>query len=207
MTVELIQGTDEWRQARVGLVTASRVSDIIAKGKSGPSASRMNYLAELACERLTGKPAESFHSKDMDRGNEIEPQARAAYAFMRDVDVTQVGLIMHPTISEAAASPDGLVGDDGLVEFKSPKMATHINTILTEKIPGEYLTQCQWQMSCSGRQWDDCVSFHPDMPPNLQLFVKRVPRDNTTIISLEVEVRSFLADLARMVDMLKAKGK
>lgn len=206
-TENLKQGTDEWRKARLGLATASRIADVIAKGKGGQSsASRANYLAELVAERLTGESAEHFHNRITDRGNEVEPQARAAYAFLYNAEVKEVGFVMHPRILQSGGSPDGLVGDDGLIQIKCPNTATYIDAFLYESIPGKYLTQMQWEMACTGRQWCDFVCFDPRMPADMQLFVKRVARDERMITSLEVDVRAFLADVDATVQALVAKA-
>lgn len=189
------QRTDEWYAARLGKVTASRVADIIAKTKSGYSTSRANYMAELVCERLTGKQGEFYQNAAMAWGTNTEPMARAAYEAVEGALVVEVGFVSHPTIQMAGASPDGLIEEDGLVEIKCPITATHIDTLLTQTVPGKYMTQMMWQMACTGRQWCDFVSFDPRMPEHMQLFIKRVPRDNNMIIELEREVERFLADL------------
>src|SRR3990167_876627 len=145
MTEQLEQGSPEWLLARVGKVTASRVSDVVAKTKTGWGASRANYMAELIAERLTGAPAAQYVNAAMQWGTDTEPQARAAYEFFQDATVEQVGLVPHPTIPMSAASPDGLVGDDGMVEIKCPNTATHVDTLLSPVIPEKYTTQMQWQ--------------------------------------------------------------
>src|SRR5689334_16737738 len=127
---DLVQGTDEWRQARIGKVTASRVADIIRKTKTGYSTTRANYLAELLVERLTGQPAQQFISGPMQWGTEQEPNARAAYEFKTDREVINGGFVIHPGIPDSGASPDGLIGADGMVEIKCPLSATHIDTLL-----------------------------------------------------------------------------
>jgi putative phage-type endonuclease len=189
------QGTPEWFAARLGNVTASRVADVIAKTKSGYSASRDNYMAQLICERMTNTVAESYSNAAMQWGTETEPLARAAYESYADVLVDEVGYVPHPVISRAGASPDGLVGVDGLLEIKCPNTATHIDTLLSETVPTKYITQMQWQMACTGRKWCDFVSFDPRLPDGLQLFVKRVERDNLYISTLEIEVTLFLSEL------------
>jgi putative phage-type endonuclease len=202
------QGSSEWHQQRLGRVTASRVADVIAKTKSGYSTSRDNYMAQLVCERLTGTVAESYTNAAMQHGVDNEPLARAAYEAYADVLVDEVAMITHPRISMAGASPDGLVGDDGLVEIKCPNTATHIDTLLTQTVPGKYVTQMQWQMACTGRQWCDFVSFDPRMPKELQLFVRHIPRDEDYIAMLEKEVLSFLEELDEKVNKLNdLKGK
>ena len=202
MTTEnLVQGTEEWKQARLGKVTASRVADLIAKTKTGWGASRKNYAAELVAERLTDTPADSYTNAAMQRGLDTEPQARAAYAFFHDVTVTEVGFVLHPKISLSGASPDGLVGDDGMVEIKCPNTATHIDTLLSKAVPKKYVTQMQWQMACAERAWVDYVSFDPRMPEDLRLFVSRVKRDGKTIAGLEDAVTLFLKEVE---DIIKA---
>ena len=196
------QGTPEWFAQRIGKVTASRVADVIAKTKTGYSTSRDNYMAQLVCERLTGAVAESYTNAAMQWGTDNEPLARAAYEAYMDVLVDEVAMISHPTIENAGASPDGLVGDDGLVEIKCPNTATHIDTLLTQTVPGKYITQMQWQMACTGRQWCDFVSFDPRMPKELQLFIKYVPRDDAYISMLEKEVEIFLSELDEKIEKL-----
>ena len=199
------QGTEEWRLARCGKVTASRVADIIAKTKSGYSTSRANYMAELICERLTGVPTEGFVSSAMQHGTATEPMARTAYENHSNVLVMETGLVPHNTIAMAGASPDGLVGDGGLVEIKCPITATHIETLLGQSVPSRYNTQMQWQMACTGRQWCDFVSFDPRMPEGMQIWIKRVDRDNVLIAELEKEVISFLSELENKIVQLKEK--
>ena len=199
---EVQQRTDAWHQVRCGRVTASRVADIIAKTKSGPSASRENYLAQLVCERMTGKPAESYSNAAMLHGTETEPFARAAYESTNDVLVEEVGFVVHPSIEGAGASPDGLVGLFGLVEIKCPNTATHIQTLLDQKVPEKYNTQMQWQMACTTRQWCDFVSFDPRMDEGLQLFIKRVEYDPIYVSQLEKEVIFFLMDVEEKINKL-----
>jgi len=201
------QRSDEWFSARLGKVTASRVSDLMARTKSGYSASRANYMAELICERLTGQPAERFSNAAMQWGTDTEPHAKAAYSFMRDASVVEVGFVPHPTIPDFGASPDGLVGADGLIEIKCPNTATHIDTLLNDGIDGKYITQMQVQMACTGRQWCDFVSFDPRLPVDMQLFIKRVDRDNGRIQEIEAEVQSFLAEIGKKIDALHELGQ
>jgi putative phage-type endonuclease len=196
------QGTDEWFAARIGKVTASRVADVIAKTKTGYSSSRDNYMAQLICERLTNQKGESFTNAAMQHGTETEPLARAAYEALKDVLVDEVGFIPHPKILMAGASPDGLIGDNGLLEIKCPNTATHIDTLLSETVPGKYNTQMQFQMACTDREWCDFVSFDNRLPTELQLFVKRVPRDNVFIRLIEGEIVQFIAELDDKINKL-----
>ena len=189
------QGSDQWFAARIGKVTASRVADVIAKTKTGFSTSRDNYMAQLVCERLTGQKGESFTNAAMQWGTETEPLARLSYEVAQNVLVDEVGFVPHPSIIMAGASPDGLVGDDGLLEIKCPNTATHIETLLSQTVPGKYNTQMQFQMACTNRSWCDFVSFDNRLPSELQLFVKRVPRDNMYIRLMEEEIVKFLNEL------------
>jgi putative phage-type endonuclease len=196
------QGSEEWFTIRIGKVTASRVADVIAKTKTGYSATRDNYMAQLVCERLTGQKGDSFSNAAMQHGTETEPLARLSYEVTQNVLVDEVGFVPHPTIEMAGASPDGLVGDDGLLEIKCPNTATHIETLLSQIVPGKYNTQMQFQMACTGRQWCDFVSFDNRLPEELQLFVKRVPRDTVFIRLIEAEIIQFLAELDDKINKL-----
>jgi len=199
------QHSPEWFAARLGKVTGSRVADLMAKTKSGYSTSRANYMAELICERLTGQQGERFANAAMAWGTETEPQARAAYEFLTDRAVTETGFVLHPTLADFGASPDGLVGEDGLLEIKCPNTATHIETLLNEAVPGKYITQMQAQMACTGRAWCDFVSFDPRLPGDLQLWVKRVDRDAAFITEMESETRAFLTELDAKVEALRTR--
>jgi putative phage-type endonuclease len=197
-----IQRSEAWFQSRLGRVTASRVADVIAKTKSGYSASRDNYMAQLICERLTGQQGESFTNAAMTWGTETEPLARSAFEAYADVMVEEVGFVPHPSIEMSGASPDGLVGLFGMLEIKCPNTATHIDTLLTQTVPSKYITQMQWQMACCERQWCEFVSFDPRLPQDLQLFVKRVEFDPEYVAMLEKEVVQFLAELDDKVNKL-----
>jgi putative phage-type endonuclease len=189
------QRTQEWHAARLGKATASRIADIIARTKSGYSTSRANYAAQLVCERLTGVQAESFSSTAMQWGSEKEPEARRLYEFERDVRVVNTGFLDHPAIAMSGASPDGFVGEAGLIEVKCPLTATHLDTLLGRTVPGKYLSQMQWQLAVTGRRWCDFVSYDPRLPLHLRLFVQRVHRDSALIAELEREVAGFLAEI------------
>ena len=199
---DIVQRSEEWRQLKLGKVGASRVADIVARTKSGYSASRENYLTELLLERITGFPADRFQSNAMRYGTEMEPLARAAYSFDFDVEVEQIAFATHPSIEMAGASPDGLVGKLGLVEIKVPQPATHLDTLLSEKVPEKYIIQMNWQMCCTEREFCDFVSYNPSFPPAAKMFVKRIPRDDAMIADLEREVRAFLADLDKKLEEL-----
>ena len=202
---EIVQGSPEWHAERLGKVTASRMADVCARTKSGWGASRKNYMAELVAERLTGARAEGFTNAAMQWGTDQEPEARVAYEFYRDATVVEVGFVPHPSIADTGASPDGLVGDDGLVEIKAPNTATHIETLLGGTVPEKYVLQMQWQLNCTGRQWCDFASFDPRLPESMRLFVQRVPRDDALVASLEKDVVEFLTELRETVARLRAK--
>jgi putative phage-type endonuclease len=197
------QRTEEWFKARLGKVTASRVADVLAKTKTGVSASRANYLTELVVERLTNQQAEFYTNEAMQWGTDTEPQARMAYEAHKKVLVDEVGFIDHPSIINFGCSPDGLVGDDGLIEIKCPNSKTAIETILANKAPSKYIPQMQTQMAVTGRAWCDFVSFDPRLPEDLQLFVIRVNRDDEYIANLEKEVSAFLQEVDETVTKLK----
>lgn len=199
------QGSPEWLQERCGKVTASRIADLMAKTKSGWSASRANYASQLICERLTGCVAPSFTNAAMIHGTETEPEARRAYEFFVDRDVQQVGFVPHPTINMAGASPDGLVGDDGLLELKCPNSATHIETLLLGQIPDKYVKQMQFQMACTGRQWCDFASYDNRLPERMRLYVQRVKRDAALVGEIEADVTAFLKEIDETVEQLRAR--
>lgn len=196
------QRTEEWFASRCGHVTASRVADVIAKTKSGYSASRANYMAQLVAERLTGKPAESYSNAAMEWGNEQEPFARAMYESRADVLVDEVGFVLHPSIAFSGASPDGLSGI-GLVEIKCPNTATHIDYLLAQVVPSKYKPQMAWQLACTQRPWCDFVSYDPRLPERHQLFVKRYEPEAGYVEELEVEVRKFLDEVQETLNKLE----
>ena len=197
------QRTEEWFAQRLGKVTASRVADVIAKTKTGASASRDNYATQLILERLTNKQAEFYSNAAMQWGTETEPMARQAYELKRGVFVDEVGFIDHPTIEMSGASPDGLVGKNGLVEIKCPESKTHMEYLLSGKAPAKYIPQMMWQMACTGREWCDFVSFDPRFPENLQILVVKVEYDPTYMKMLELEITKFLDDVSKKVEILR----
>jgi putative phage-type endonuclease len=197
------QRTPEWHAARLGKATASRIADIVARTKSGYSTSRANYAAQLVCERLTGLHTESFTSAAMQWGAEKEPEARRLYEFERDVRVVSAGFLDHPTIAMSGASPDGFVGEAGLIEVKCPITATHVDTLLGRAVPGKYRIQIQWQLAVTGRQWCDFVSYDPRLPLHLRLYVQRIHRDSALVAELEREVAAFLAEVDTTLAKLK----
>jgi hypothetical protein len=199
------QRTEEWFTARLGKVTASRVADVVAKTKSGYSTSRDNYMAELICERLTGTKGEFYQNAAMVWGTEQEPHARAAYEAAKGVLVNEVGFVPHALIDNAGASPDGLVGDDGLVEIKCPNTATHLDFLLTSRIPEKYVTQMMWQMACTERKWCDYVSYDPRLPEHMRMKIIRVVSDQVLMTQLENEVIQFLDELNIKISKLQTQ--
>ena len=203
------QRTEEWFQQRLGKVTASRISDVIAKTKTGVSTSRQNYLVQLVSERLTGKKGDSFVNQAMLDGIERESAARALYMLNRDVSVTEVGFFDHPVINNSGASPDGAVNAEedgkyaGLIEIKCPIETTHTNTLMSKSVPSKYIPQMQWQLACTNASWVDFVSYNPNFPPELQLFIARVDRNQIYISELEVEVEKFLDEVEQTIIKLK----
>ncbi|MBD9453279.1 YqaJ viral recombinase family protein [Rhizobium sp. RHZ02] len=200
---DIVQGSEEWLEIRKGKVTASRVADIIAKTQKGYAASRAKYAGELLVERLTGVSPERFTNAAMAWGTEMEPRARAAYEYNRVAKVDLIGFVMHPTIADSGASPDGLVGDDGLIEIKCPETHTHIKTLKGRAVPTDYATQIQWQLACTGRKWCDFVSYDPRMPEAMQFFCVRVHRVPEIIEELEKEVITFLNELRADITALR----
>lgn len=196
------QRSDDWFTARLGKVTASRVADVVAKTKTGVSASRGNYMAQLIVERLTGKPVESFSSSAMQWGTDTEPLARAAYEMATDTMVEEIGFVEHESIPMCGASPDGLVGDDGLIEIKCPNTATHIETLINNTIDNRYVLQMQWQMACTDRKWCDFVSFDPRMPEALQMKIIRVNFNEMLVADLENQVEQFLNEVQEKLEIL-----
>ena len=203
------QGTEEWFQQRLGKVTASRISDVIAKTKTGVSTSRQNYLIQLVSERLTGKKTDSFTNKAMEDGVEREPIARKLYESKTNSIVTEVGFFDHPVIKSSGASPDGAVNSEkegkyaGLIEIKCPIETTHTNTLISKSVPSKYIPQMQWQMACTNARWVDFISFNPNFPEELQVFVKRLDRDDAYIAELEAEVIKFLEEIEQTIIKLK----
>lgn len=208
MKANQAQESQDWMLARAGAFTASRASDLMAKTKSGPSASRGNLLALLAVERLTGQPVETYSNAAMQRGIELEGEARDAYSFHTGNAVQEVGYVPHPTIPRAGCSPDGRVGESGLVEIKCPaSMAKHLDSLRTGAHAVEYAWQLQHQLWVTGCEWVDAVSYDPRFPDGLQLAIKRVQRDQEAIILLETSVKIADREVEAMVRELESMRK
>ena len=206
---DIIQGTPEWLQLRLGHVTASRVADILAKTKTGPSASRQNYLIELAIQRVTGVVEESYKNEAMIRGTEEEPKARQAYELLTETFVEEVPFVKHKTIEWFGCSPDGIIkNNDGtynLLEIKNPNSATHWSYIKEGEPPTKYKIQMMAQMACTGAQWCDFFSYDSRMPEGSRHFLKRMMRDNKFIEEMEKEVKTFLDEVAEEVRLMEAR--
>lgn len=202
---DLIQGSPEWLAARAGSLGASSMGDALAKTKTGWGASRANLKARIVTERITGQPVETFANAAMQRGNDLEPQARAMYSFHTGHDVVEVGIVLHPTIKHSHCSPDGLIGDDGMVELKCCGAARHIEMLTDSPPEDRYIKQCLWQMACTGRKWVDLAYFNPDLPEAMQLVIHRIDRNDALIIDMEDQVSAFLSEVAATVADLEAR--
>ena len=200
------QRSEEWFKARLGKVTASKLSDVMATTKSGESAYRRTYRHQLVTERLTGKQTEIYINQAMQHGMDTEDEARDFYVF-KYADVEEVGFIDHPTIDMAGASPDGLVGDDGLIEIKCRQPQNHTETLISHQIPSRYKLQMYWQMACTGRKWCDYVSYCPSFPESLKMVVIRLQWDDEQIKLLEESVTKFLTEVEDTVDFIKENNK
>lgn len=202
----LLQGTDEWRQERCGSVGSSDAPRAVRRIKSGGySADRDSLITQKVVERLTGVPVEIPKTFAMQEGTRREPDSRLLYSIIKNVEVEQVGLVPHPLIAGAHASPDGFVGARGLVELKNPQIAAHLETLTNEVISQDYFVQMQWQMGCTGRDWCDYVSYHPAFPTSMQMWTKRVARDAKFIGELESEIRAVIREVERKVEQLSRR--
>lgn len=195
--IDCDQGSPEWFAARAGIPTASRFATVLASGRGGAeSKTRRKYLLQLAGERLTGRPMESYSNGHMERGKEQEAEARELYALVRDATTSPVGFMRR---GNAGASPDAMIGSDGLLEIKTKLADLQIEVLLANRLPPEHVAQVQGQLWISCRQWCDFVSYSPGLP----LFVTRVPRDDLYIAKLAVEVDAFNAELADIISQVK----
>ncbi len=192
------QGSDEWRDLRLGAITASKFSAVLSKGQGK---TRKSYMNELAAEILTGAPAESYSNQYMEWGTETEPQARAMYRLRTGFDLDSVSFIRG--IDGVGVSPDDLVNDDGLLEIKCPKTTTQIETFMSGKMPATHNPQVQGQMWVSERKWCDFVSFDPRINGDASWFCIRIERDDEYIKTLEGEVIQFKKELDDLVKILK----
>jgi predicted phage-related endonuclease len=196
------QRTPEWFAGRLGKASGSRFNDIMARTKSGYSASRKNYAAELVAQRLTGEILEHFTTAAMQFGIDNEELARLEYTLDTGHDVEETGFWMHD-ILPAGASPDGLVNKDGLLEIKVPNTATHIETLRRKEVPRQYVAQVQGQLWITERDWCDFVSYDPRLPENARKIVIRVERDDRYIAELSQEVEEFLVEVEEEYQFVK----
>ena len=194
------QRTEQWYADRLGHATGSRASDILA-GKD--TQARRGYLTQIVTERLTGRQQDGYINADMQRGIDIEPIARAAYQASREL-VDEVGFVRHPTIQWFGASPDGLVGDDGLIELKCPRSTTHLDYWQSGKPPAKYVPQMLAQLSCTRRKWVDFVSFDDRFPEHLQLYVARFQPTQEIIEQFEQKVIEFLKEAEQLMEKMNA---
>lgn len=189
------QGTKEWLDLRLGKVTASKFSDVISKGVG-----RKTYMLKLAAEYITGEQQEFFSNKAMEWGTEHEEQARANYELEKSLFVDEVGFVLVD--DWVGVSPDGMIGDDGIIEIKCPNTNTHIETVLSGKMPTKHKPQVQGQLWATGRKWCDFVSFDPRVPTN-QLFIVRVNRDDEYIATLEASIDKFVSELTSIINQFQ----
>lgn len=196
VVVDAVQGSDQWKAARVGRVTASRAKDVLATIKSGEAAARRDYRMQLVCERLTGQPQDDvFVNDDMRRGTELEPAARLAYEAQTGQWVDQVGFLAHTDLM-AGGSPDGVIGDyEGLIEIKVPRPANHLRYLRGFGVPKEHEAQVLHLLWLTGAPWLDFVSYCPALPAHLSLCLRRCVRDEAAIQDYDGKVRAFLADV------------
>lgn len=197
-----VQGSPEWLSARAGHATASRFKDVLAKIKSGEAATRRNYRVQLVTERLTGRPCDSYQNAAMEWGTNTEPLARMAYEAITGEIVAEASFMPHPDVQWCGASPDGLIGDDGMVEIKCPFQSTvHVST-WQDGMPPEHMAQVQGNLWVNGRQWCDFISYDPRMPEHLKVYRQRIERDPKYIDILAEEVVGFLASVESLYNEL-----
>jgi hypothetical protein len=200
------QGTSDWMYARLGNATGSHAADVLdVLKRGGESQKRAGYKLRLVAELLTGNPwEENYVSPEMIWGSENEPLAVAAYEMQTDQDADEVGFVLHPTIPRMGGSPDRLIGADGIIECKCPKTTTHIRWMLDGIVPPEHEPQMSFYLSCTGRQYCDFVSFDPRLPRGLQLFVRRLERDEQRIAEIDTAVLAFNREVDDIVERLRA---
>ena len=203
------QGTIEWLNQRVGSVTASQVANVVARTKTGTSEKRKRYLYEIVAERLTGQSVDVPVTNAMQRGIDLEPQAREIFAkTMKDFKVTEAEFYKHPTIKYAGASPDGLIGKFGLLEIKAMGQIHHCRQLAEPNriLNKDHELQMLWQQACQPeRMFSIYLCFNPDFPVKQQLFVQKLHRDNKKIQELEVAVRDFLNEVETTLTKIKGE--
>lgn len=203
--MNILQRSDDWHSERCGKVTASRIKDIDAKPAKGKVLNSLGLI--ILSERLTGAQEEAKTTQLMQWGIDHEPHAITAYENSTGEFVAGTGLIDHPSIPMSGASPDGLVGKQGQLEVKCPSTTTHLNTLLSRKVPDEHIPQITWQLACTEREWCDFVSYDPRLPEYLQLVIIRVFAKDLDIAGLEQSVIAFNKTIDRAIDQLALNQK
>ncbi len=207
---EMEQRTAQWFQARLGKVTASNIYNVLSKTAKGlPTSKYEDYKIKLITERLTGETSPHYETEDMRWGIEHEEDALKEYAFIYDTEISQCGFIQHPTLKMAGASPDGLIGENGLIEIKCPRSANHMRFCIDNEIKPEYHAQMQFQMACTERQWCDFISYDPRFTgdsSHLRMKIKRIYRDDKQIEQINQAVQAFLAEIEREIKQLSTKA-
>jgi putative phage-type endonuclease len=205
--IECEQGSGEWLHARCGLITASRMGDVLAYTKKGePTQKRIDYGIELVSERLTGMAVDKYVSFAMKEGTRLEPDARTEYELAADVMLDRVGFVLHPTLDFSGASPDGLIDRDGGVEIKCPTRTTHVEYLMAGVVPPEYEPQMVWNMVCCEREWLDFISYCPDFPDPLNRLIVRLHRDEKRVEQITSEVVKFHNEAEAVVLRLRELG-
>lgn len=202
------QNTQEWRDARAGHITASRMCDVLAFGKRDgkPLKARADYIGDIVAELLTSEPREQVRAKPLDWGHDVEDAARAAYEAETGEIVQRVGFMEHPLLPYIGCSPDGLICADGQQQIKCPNNpAIHIAT-LRDGMPDEHIPQVQGEMLVTGRAWSDFVSFDPRMPRHLRLYRQRIPRDDKYIATLAEACASLWEEVQKYMRYLQERA-
>lgn len=198
------QGSSEWFRMKAGKFSASNMGKLTAGGKG---ITRKKYLYKIACERISGEYIHTHQTSDMERGNELESVARQAYQELTMEPVETAEFVIHPDIPYAGASPDGYVGDDGLIEIKTRAYHIQLDFILGKQgISGANMKQMQFQMACTGRDWCDYVSYSSEVPKNQKICIVRVKRSDEEIKQLEGAVRRANDEVEEIVKALKEES-
>jgi hypothetical protein len=200
---DTIQGTEEWKAAKRGKFSASKILDL-CPGAKGYTAARENYIMDIVLQILTRETEETYCSYDMQRGTELEPEARTAYEAKTGLFVDTVGFENHPTIQRLGGSPDGEINTDGGIEIKCPQSKEHYRTLTGGEIQKKYLYQMQCNMMCTGRTWWDFVSYHPGFPEHLQVYIKRIKPDPMIFAEIKREVEKANIEVDKRLEVLKA---
>ena len=193
---DLPQGSPEWFDLRAGMITASGMKNVLAKGKGK---TRKTYMYKLIGEVFTGEYTEGFSNAHTDRGHELEPEARALYESELDCVVSECGFMVETDIN-VGYSPDG-VTDDGLLEIKTRLPHLMAETLDTQKVPSEHKAQIQCGLWVTGKEWLDFVAYWPGMP----VFIQRVTRDDEYIKTMGSECEQFYSEMNEIMDRI-SKG-